>query len=55
MDFLHTFPNAKSQFYAGDIQLHIDSDAAYLVLPGACSRPAGHFYLLATPTLGKVY
>ena len=55
MDFLHTFPNAKLRFYAGDMQLHIESDAAYLVLPGARSRAAGHFYLSATPSPGKAY
>lgn len=27
------------------MQLHVDSDAAYLVLPKARSRGAGHFYL----------
>ena len=45
MDYLHTFPNAKLRFIAGDMQLHIESDAAYLVIPVARSRAAGHFYL----------
>ena len=55
MDYLHTFPNAKLQFYAGDMQLHIESDAAYLVIPGACSHTAGHFYLSAANRPNKVY
>eukprot|EP00957_Ditylum_brightwellii_P168905 12856432-Ditylum_brightwellii.AAC.1 len=35
----------KTTFFAGDMQLAVDSDAAYLVLPGAKRRFAGHFYL----------
>ena len=55
MDYLHTFPNAKLRFYARDMQLHIKSDAAYLVLPGARSCAAGHFYLSASATPNKAY
>ena len=33
------------QYYASDMVLHIDSNAAYLVLPGAKSRIAGYYYL----------
>eukprot|EP00957_Ditylum_brightwellii_P174391 13278000-Ditylum_brightwellii.AAC.1 len=28
MNFFHTYPNAHLQFFAGDMQLRIDSDAA---------------------------
>ena len=35
MDYLATFPNAKIRYYAGDMKLHVESDAAYLVLPNA--------------------
>ena len=45
MDYLHTHPNAKIRYHASDMQLHIDSDAAYLVAPKAKSRIAGYFYL----------
>ncbi len=55
MDYLHTFPNAKLRFYARDMQLHIKSDAAYLVLPGARSCAASHFYLSASATPNKAY
>ena len=55
MDYLHTFPNAKLRFYADDMQLHIESDAAYLVIPGARSRAAGHFYLSAQNKPNKTY
>ena len=55
MDYLHTFPNAKLRFYAGNMQLHIESDAAYLVIPGARSRAAGHFYLAASAAPNKKY
>ena len=47
MDYLATYPNAKLCYYAGDMQLQVESDVAYLVLPNARSRVAGHFYLLA--------
>ena len=44
LDYLNTYPNAKIRFYASDMKLHIDSDAAYLVAPKAKSRIAGFFY-----------
>ena len=48
MDYLHTYPNGKIRYFAGSMQLMIDSDAAYLVLPGAKSRIAGHYMLEAS-------
>ena len=45
MDYLNTHPNAKLRYHKSDMQLHIDSDAAYLVAPKAKSRVAGYFYL----------
>ena len=44
MDYAHTYPNAIIRYYASDMCLHVDSDAAFLVLPKARSRGAGHFY-----------
>ena len=55
MDYLCTFPNATLRFYAGDMQLCIESDAAYLVLPKTRSRIAGHFYLNAHKVPNKAY
>ena len=43
MDYLNTYPDVKIRFYKSDMQLHIDSDAAYLVLPKARSHIAGYF------------
>ena len=43
MDYLNTYPDVKICFYESDMQLHIDLDAAYLVLPNARSRIAGYF------------
>ena len=37
------------------MQLKVASDAAYLVLPNARSRVAGHFFLEATPIPNKAY
>ena len=45
MDYVATYPNAFIRYYASDMVLHIDSDAAYLVAPKARSRVAGYFYL----------
>ena len=47
MDYLYTYPNATLRFYAGTMQLKVESDASYLVIEGAKSRVAGHFYLEA--------
>ena len=41
LDFAATHPAAFVRFYASDMILHIDSDAAYLVKPKARSRVAG--------------
>lgn len=49
MDFLNTYPDAYLRFHASDMVLHIDSDAAYLVLPKARSRVAGYFHLANKP------
>ena len=43
MDYLHTHPNVRLRYHKSDMQLHIDSDAAYLVAPKAKSRVAGYF------------
>lgn len=45
LDFAATYPNAKIRFHASDMILHVDTDAAYLVMPNAKSRIAGYFYL----------
>jgi hypothetical protein len=35
MDYLHTYPDAVLRFYASDMILIMETDAAYLVLPQA--------------------
>ena len=49
LDYMHTYPSAKMRYVAGTMQFLVDTDAAYLVLPGARSRFAGHFMLEARP------
>ena len=50
MDYLHTHPDAVIQFHASEMIIYIEYDAAYLVLPQACSRVSSIFYLSnATP------
>ena len=55
MDYLATYPNAKLQYYTGDMKLQVETDTAYLVLSNTRSRVAGHFYLTAVPTTNKAY
>ena len=43
LDYLHSFTNARIRYYASDMQLHIDSDAAYLVVPKAKNRLSGFY------------
>jgi len=45
LDYLATHPDAKIRYHASDMVLAACSDAAYLVLPNARSRAAGHFFL----------
>jgi hypothetical protein len=49
MDYAATYPLAIIRYHASDMILHIDSDAAYLVLPNARSRFAGHYFLSNHP------
>lgn len=48
--FAKTHRNTSLRFHASDMVLHIDSDAAYLVMPNARSRFAGYYHLSANPT-----
>ncbi|GFH54654.1 hypothetical protein CTEN210_11130 [Chaetoceros tenuissimus] len=45
LDYAATYPNTKIRYYASDMILHCDSDAAFLVSPNAKSQYAGYFYL----------
>jgi len=45
LDYLATHPDATIRYHASDMILAVCSDAAYLVLPNARSRAAGHFFL----------
>ena len=45
MDYLNTYPEAYIRFYASDMVLHMDSNAAYLVAPKANSQIAGYYHL----------
>ena len=50
LDYAATYPNAFIRYHASDMVLHVDSDAAYLVMPKARSRIAGYYQLLNYPT-----
>ena len=50
LDYVATFPNVTLRYHASDMQLHIDSDAAYLIAPKAKSRIAGFYYFKNSPT-----
>ena len=45
LDYAATYPDTILRFYASDMILYAESDAAYLVQPQARSRLAGFFYL----------
>ena len=49
LDYANTYSRAYIRFYASDMQMMVDSDAAYLVLPKARSRIAGYFRLANKP------
>ena len=55
LNYLSTFLNTRLRYYAGDMKLQVETDATYLVLPNACSRVAGCFYLSAYPSVNKTY
>ena len=50
LDYLSTHPVATIRYHASDMILAVCSDAAYLVLPNARSRAAGHFFLTTLPS-----
>ena len=50
MDYVNTYPNTYIRYYASNMILHIDSDAAYLVAPKARSRIAGYYYFSNHPS-----
>ena len=45
LDCLATYPDAKICFYVSNIQLYIESNISYLVLPGVKRKIEGYFYL----------
>ena len=45
LDYLATHSTSTLRFHCSDMQLHIDTDAAYLVAPNSKSRVAGYYYL----------
>ena len=46
LDYAHTYSQVYIRFYASDMQLHVDTDAAFLVIPKSHSRIVGYFRLL---------
>ena len=49
MDYAATYPDVKLRYFASNMVLHVDSDAAYLVQTGARSRVAGYYILSTYP------
>ncbi len=48
LDYVSTYKHTFLRYHASNMILHVDSDAAYLVAPGAKSRIAGFFYFNGT-------
>ena len=55
MDYSNTYPNAQVRFDASDMQLMIDSDAVYLVLPKVRSTIPGYVRLSNIPKIQYKY
>ena len=53
LDYANTYKNAYLRYYASDMILHVDSDAAYLVAPKSRSRIAGYYHLSDHPSKRK--
>ena len=49
LEFCASHPNASIRYTASDMIPHVDTYAAYLVLPGSKSRIAGYCYLAQQP------
>ena len=52
LDYAASYQNVFLRYHASNMILHVDSDAAYLVMPQARSRIAGYYQLLDYPTKG---
>ena len=50
LDYACTYPNVNISYHASDMILHVESDSAYLLMPGYCSLIAGNYYLSDHPT-----
>ena len=44
LDYFATYSHVSLRYHRSNMQLHVDSDAAYLVAPKARSRVAGFYY-----------
>ena len=55
LDYANTHQDISLRFFASKMQLTVDSDAAFLVLPKAHSRVAGYFRLLYPPSDTRKY
>ena len=53
LDYCASHPNGKVRYKASQMILNVDTDAAYLVLPGAKSRIAGYYYMAEHPKASK--
>ena len=49
LDYVSTYKHTYLRYYSSNMVLHVDSDAAYLVAPGAKSRIAGFYYFKNAP------
>ena len=49
MDYAVTYPNVYIRYHASDMVLHVDSNAAYLIVYKAKSQIAGYYHLSDHP------
>jgi hypothetical protein len=50
LNYCITYPDAKIQYHASNMILHLHSDASYLSLPEARSRAGGYLFLSTKPS-----
>ena len=49
LDYVSTYKNTFLRYHVSNIALHVESDAAYLVIPGAKHRVVGFYYFKEAP------
>ena len=55
MDYIATYIDVYIQYHASDMQLHIDTDTPYTILPKARIIIVGFYHLTKTPHKSETF